>query len=127
MCGWLQQHSNPLEITCKLFMSECTKLLQKPPYIYTTIFITFASPRNFFSRVSVFGSNDFQCFQGAPHCHYINFLNVRWIMKLCYNYSKFYLSLNEAAIADVTLLNEGTHAPGKINSSMKSEFRLYSS
>lgn len=36
-------------------------------------------------------------------------------------------SLDAAAIADVTLLKEGRHPPGKIYSLMKSELLLYSS
>ena len=38
-----------------------------------------------------------------------------------------YLSLDAAAMADVTLLNEGTQIPGKIYSFINSELFLYSS
>lgn len=38
-----------------------------------------------------------------------------------------YHSLDEAAMADVTLLSEGKHPPGNIYSFIKSELRLYSS
>lgn len=36
-----------------------------------------------------------------------------------------YLSFEEVAMADVTLLNEGIQAPGNIYSFMKSELCLY--
>lgn len=40
---------------------------------------------------------------------------------------KPYQSLDAAAMADVTLLNEGRHPPGKMYSLIKSELLLYSS
>lgn len=30
--------------------------------------LTYVSPRNFFSNISMSGSNGFQCFPSAPHC-----------------------------------------------------------
>lgn len=94
---------------------------------------TSVAPGSFASNIGVFGGNVSLCFPGAQHCTQSTSLeilkcvvnrnnNILQIRRTMFAYQ----SLDEEAIADVILLNEGRHPPGKIYSLIKSELCLYS-